>query len=104
MSKRRYHDPDTKARIVLEVISGAMSMREASRVYQIKESLLYRWKAEFIAAGTRGFERGQPAALKQAENKIAELERLVGKQTMQLEIAKKASHYVRHLPLPSETR
>ena len=103
MPKRRHHSPETKARVVLEVISGAKSIAEASREYQIKDSLVYRWKAEFIEAGTRAFDRGNPASQKREANKRAELERLVGKLTMQLEIAKKASHYVKSLPLESES-
>ena len=35
---------------------------------------------------------------KRRADKVAELERLVGKLTMHLEIAKKASHYVKSLP------
>ncbi len=102
MPTRRNHSPETKARIVLEIISGQKSIAEASREYQIKDSLLYRWKDEFIRAGTGAFERGQPARQKREADKTAELQRLVGKLTMQLEIAKKASHYVKSLPLESE--
>lgn len=104
MPKRRSHSPETKARIVLEIISGAKSTAEASRDYQIKDSLLYRWTAEFIEAGTRVFDRGNLARQKREADNRAELERLVGKLTMQLEIAKKASHYVKSLPLESELR
>lgn len=64
--------------------------------------MLYRWKDEFIKAGTSAFERGQPARQKREADKTAELQGLVGKLTMQLEIAKKASHYVKSLPLESE--
>ena len=102
MGKRRNFSSDTKTRIVLEIISGAKSLREASREYQIKDSVLYRWRAEFIHGGKLAFERGNPARHKREGNRIAELERLVGKQTMQLEIAKKASHFVSSLPLESE--
>ena len=102
MPKRRNHSSETKARIVLEIISGSKSVREASRDYQIKDSLLYRWRDEFVEGGTRALDRGQPARHKREAAKSAELERLVGKLTMQLEIAKKASHYVRSLPLENE--
>ena len=104
MPTRRNFSAETKARIVLEIIGGQKSIAEASREYQIKDSVLHRWRAEFIAGGTRVFERGNPARQQRETAKTAELERLVGKLTMQLEIAKKASHYVRSLPLESEPR
>lgn len=102
MPRRRNFAPETKARIVLEIIGGQRSIPEASREYQVKDSLLYRWKDEFIKGGARAFKRGNPARQQRETAKTAELERLVGKLTMQLEIAKKASHYVRSLPLESE--
>lgn len=42
MARRRKHSPLTKARIVLEIISGAKSIVPASREYQIADSLLYK--------------------------------------------------------------
>ena len=102
MSKRRNFTGETKTRIVLEIISDAKSVAAASREYQIKDSLLYRWKADFIAGGSQALEPGQAARHKRQDDKTAELQRLVGKLTMQLEIAKKASHYISSLPLESE--
>jgi hypothetical protein len=47
------------------------------------------WKAQFLAAAPQAFESN---ALSSGEaERIAELEQMVGKLTMQLEIAKKAS-------------
>jgi transposase-like protein len=48
------------------------------------------WKQQFLAAATQAFEKGGEANAEQ--ERIAELERMVGKLTMELEIAKKASH------------
>ena len=103
MGKNRKYSPETKVRIVLEILRGEKSVAKASRDYQIKDSLLYRWKDEFLEGGKQAFTFGQAAAQKRRADKVAELERLVGKLTMQLEIAKKASHYVRSLPPESES-
>ena len=103
MGKRRNHSPESKVRIVLEILRGDKSLAQASREYQIKDSLLYRWKEQFLQGAEQAFAYGQPAEQKRRADKVAELERLVGKLTMQLEIAKKASHYVRSLPPESES-
>ena len=102
MGRHRKYTPETKVRIVLEILRGEKSVAQASREYRIKDSLLYRWKDQFLAGAKQAFDRGNPASQKRAANKRAEFERLVGKLTMQLEIAKKASHYVTSLPLESE--
>ncbi len=103
MGKYRKHSPETKVRIVLEILRGEKSLAQASREYQIKDSLLYRWKDQFLEGAKQAFAYGQPAEQKRRADKMAELERLVGKLTMQLEIAKKASHYVQSLPPESES-
>ena len=41
MGKYRKYSPETKVRIVLEVLRGEKSVAQASRDYQIKDSLLY---------------------------------------------------------------
>ncbi|MDE2821372.1 MAG: transposase [Chloroflexota bacterium] len=98
MGKYRKYRPETKVRIVLEILRGEKSVAQASRDYQIKNSLLYRWKDEFLEGGRQAFAFGQATEQKRRADKIAELERMLGKLTMQLEIAKKASHYVKSLP------
>ena len=103
MGKYRKFTPDTKVRIVLEILRGEKSLAQASRDYQIKSSLLYRWKDQFLEGAKQSFAFGEAAEQKRRVDKVAELERLVGKLTMQLEIAKKASHYVKSLPPESES-
>ena len=103
MGKYRKYTAETKVRIVLEILRGEKSLAQASRDYQIKSSLLYRWKDQFLEGAKRSFAYGQAAEQKRRADKVAELERIVGKLTMQLEIAKKASHYVKYLPPESES-
>ena len=102
MGKHRKYSPETKVRIVLEILRGEKSVAQASREYQIKDSLLYPWKDEFLEGAKQAFAYGRAPEQKRRPDKVAELERLMGKLTMQLEIAKKASHYVKCLPTESE--
>jgi transposase-like protein len=85
--KRRSFSAEFKAQVVLELISGKKSLLEASREYNIKDTVLSRWKQEFVAKATQVFE--QPQEVQEKEARIAELERMVGKLTMQIELQKK---------------
>ncbi len=85
--QRRSFSAEFKTKVVLELISGKRGMAEASREYNIKDTVLSRWKQEFMAKAIQVFE--QPQAVQQKEARIAELERMVGKLTMQIELQKK---------------
>lgn len=88
-ANQRKYTAQFKAKVVLEVLRGEKSPADACRAYKIHVSVLTRWKHEFLERAHQAFE--VPEQVAQEEGKIAELERLVGQLTMQLEIAKKAS-------------
>jgi transposase-like protein len=100
VANRRKYDPDFKARVVLEMISGEKGLLQASREYGIKESVLSRWKQEFLERAGQVFEPAQ--AKDQHAQRIAELERMVGRLTMQLEMAKKVLKYSGSPPRENE--
>jgi transposase len=85
---RRTYTPEFKARVVLELISGQKGLMEASREYHIKDSVLSRWKQEFLERAPSVFKQSTTPdeALKQ---RVDDLERLAGRQAMELELAKK---------------
>lgn len=87
--KQRSFTAEFKAQVVLEVISGSKSCMEACRQYQISEQTLSRWKREFVDHAAMVFEQARPDS--QESERMAELERLIGKLTVELEIAKKAA-------------
>ena len=87
-SKRRKFSPEFKARVVLELISGEKGLMQASREYEIKDSVLSRWKQEFLERAPQLF--AQPGTVvDDREEQIADLERMVGRLAMQLDMAKK---------------
>ena len=92
MAKRRTFTPEFKAGVVLEMLIEGKSQAQASREYGIKDTVLSRWKQEFIERSPSVFERGQGQDESQA--RIAELERLVGRLTLELDAAKKLSKYL----------
>ena len=90
MRTHRKFTPEFKAQIVLEVISGQKTAAEACREYDIKAPMLSDWKTVFLRNAPKIFEN--PEKRKSEELvRIAELERLLGEKTLELDIAKKAS-------------
>lgn len=89
MRTRRKFTAEFKSQVVLEVLSGERTVAEVCREHELTAQMLSDWKAQFLAGAAQGFEQGQAGNEEQA--RIAELEQMVGKLTMQLEIAKKAS-------------
>jgi transposase-like protein len=88
--RRRSFTPQFKAQVVLEVLTGLKSPSETDRQHKRKPELIARWndlaleglESLFQGAGRRGQDR----------DSIAELERMVRKLTMELEVAKKPRH------------
>jgi len=91
MAKRRTFSAGFKAKVVLELITGKKSLVEAGREYSIKDTVLSRWKQEFLSNATQLFE--PPQAVQEQAARIAELERMVGRLTMQIELQKKVLSY-----------
>lgn len=89
---RRNFSAEFKAQVVLEVLTGAKSVAQATREYSIKPELLSRWKADFVANAYKLFENGGAARPSDPRaERIAELERLLGRMTLEMEILKKGS-------------
>ncbi len=93
MAKRRSFSPEVKARVVLEILVEGKSMAQASREYGIKDSVLSRWKQEFMERSARVFE--PDSRRDDRDERIAELERMVGRLAMELAMAKKVSNHLR---------
>ena len=89
MAKRRTFNPEFKARVVLEELTGVKSTAEICREHQLKPQVFSRWKAELLERVPEIFAT-RPSRGDEQE-RIAELERMVGRLTMELEAAKKAS-------------
>jgi len=89
MAKRRTFNPEFKARLVLEELTGVKRTAEICRQHQVKPQVFSRWKAELLERAPEIFAT-RPSRGDEQEC-IAELERMVGRLTMELEAAKKAS-------------
>ena len=89
--KRRQHSPEFKAKVVLELLRGEKTPSEICRAHKLNVNVVNRWRNELVEKAASIFEQVELRSADQ--QRIAELERLVGQLTMQLEIAKKASNF-----------
>jgi transposase len=97
MAKHRTFKPEFKARVVLQVLTGTKTAAQVCREHQLSEQLLATWKKQLLAHADLVFAQEREATADQA--RLAELEQMVGRLTMELEAAKKASQL---LSLPSK--
>ncbi|MDZ7363906.1 MAG: transposase [candidate division KSB1 bacterium] len=96
MSKpKRHFSAEFKAKVILEVISGAKPAAEVCREHNIKPQLLSQWKSYFLENAVHLFDGAERRS--EAQARVEELERVLGQKTLEVEILKKASNI---LPSP----
>jgi len=86
---RRSFTAEFKIQIILDLITSRRTQAELCREYQLSPNLLAHWKDTFHQRLPLLFEGEQ--RLSQERARIAQLEQLVGRQALELEILKKAS-------------
>ena len=89
MRKRRTFTAEFKAEQVLAVLMNMKSQAEVCREHQIKPQLLNRWKTELLENAAMVYQGGEKQSA-DAE-RISELEKALGRKTLELEMAKKVS-------------
>jgi transposase-like protein len=127
-NKRRRFDQDYKVAVAKRLLAGE-SGTQLSRELKIRRSVLYRWRDTYRLEGAAGLNRqpGCPpgrrgraapdaaalAAIEQADatqaaataaaaaRRIAELERKIGQQALQIDFLERAFKRVKELGLPS---
>jgi transposase len=86
--KYRKFTAQQKTEIVLASLRGHKSMAELCREHDIADSLLRKWREQFLAAGAERLsgktERTETDELRQ---RVAKLERALGRKTMEVEVA-----------------
>ncbi len=89
MTRRRTFTAQFKAQVVLDILSGQKSAAEICRDHQLKPQVVSGWKTDFVTHAAQVFAQAETRS--QEQQRIAELERLVGRQALELEILKKAT-------------
>lgn len=91
-TKRRNYSAQFKLETVLEGIRGEKSIAQICRERGIKDTLYYKWRDQFMSEALAIFaDKRSGASGDESGQRIAELERMVGRLALENEILKKAS-------------
>ena len=112
VQRRRRWSVAEKIRIVQECEQPGMSVSYVARKYDLAPNMLFRWRRLMREGGLSAIQANEPvigaSEVRQLKNRIRELERLLGKKTMENEILKEAIEIAREkklisrVPLPPE--
>jgi len=92
--KRRKFSKDFKLDTVMEGLRGEKSIAQICRERNITDSLYYKWRDIFIEHAEEILEDRRENRKEENEDRIAELERMVGRLTMENDILKKAKSWL----------
>lgn len=94
--KQRQYSAQFKLETVMETLRGEKPIAQICRDRQVTDSLVYKWRQEFLEKAPSVFESKQMAASTHSDQaeRIAELERLVGQLTMENALLKKGSSWL----------
>ena len=90
MAKRRRFTAKFKAEVVLEALTGDSSQAELCRRHNLSENQVSTWKRQFLEHAEPFFESETEKHSSASAERIAQLEQLVGRLTLAMEIQKKA--------------
>jgi transposase len=90
MREVRRFSPAFKRQVIGELLSGGCTLAQLSRRYGVSPGLILYWKKRYEQAG---LSEGPSQNEKQFLARIVELERMVGRLTMENELLKKAVEY-----------
>ena len=89
MGTHRYR-PQVKQTVVEELLAGAKRPGQICREHGIDFSTLRKWREQYTQQGVAAWTAAPGKTTTAAEDKIAELERIVGQLTVENMVLKKA--------------
>ena len=86
--KYRKFTAQQKTEIVLASLRGPKSVAELCREHDISDSLLRKWRDQFLAAGAERLQgKRERTEVDELRGQVAKLERALGRKTMEVEVA-----------------
>ena len=86
--KYRKFTAHQKTEIVLASLRGHKTMTELCREHDIADSLLRKWREQFLAAGAERLSgKAERTEVDELRQRVAKLEQALGRKTMEVEIA-----------------
>ena len=92
----RRHAPQFKLQLCQDIRSGELGRRDAQKKYSLSANLIQLWLTQFDNGELTG-EEVEASMVIDYEAKIAALERMVGRQALEIELLKGA---LKHAPRP----
>ena len=93
--KRRKWQVDEKLAIVMEGLKDGSNISELCRRHSISQTCYYRMRDRFLSSAKEFFTYGgQNQEVKLLKDRVRELERIIGKLTIQIEILKKTEEMI----------
>lgn len=94
MGKQKW-EAEEKLSIVLEGLKNGTSVAELCRQHNVNQGQYYKWRDQFLSRAKEFFTyRGQSQEVAMLKHRITELERIIGKITIQNEILKKTEELI----------
>lgn len=90
--KTRKWTTEEKLAIVMEGLKEKKSVAEICREHQISQSLYYKWRDKFLEGGKKSLANGNSDS-NAYKAEIEKLQKIIGKQAIQIEILKKTEEY-----------
>jgi len=94
IARRRRFTTEQKLAVVAETMQPGMSISYVARRHGLSPSLVFRWRRLMAEGGQQAVQADDavvPASdLRRLEERVRELERLLGRKTLEVEILKEA--------------
>jgi transposase len=101
--RRRNYSAEEKRRMVEEASAPGSSVSAVARRYSVAPSLLFRWRRLMDEGSRAGLEAGESvvaqAELRELQQQVRELERLLGRKTLENEVLRDALRIAREKKL-----
>ena len=91
---RRRWTTEQKLRIIEESFEPGETVSSTARRHGVAPNLLYRWRRLLSEGGTAAVDSDEPVVgnseVKKLEDRVRELERMLGRKTMEVELLREA--------------
>ena len=86
-NKRKVLSPNFKFQVVMEILQNQQKQVEIARQYDLSPRVVCLWKKQFLRNGPEMFAHSKED--KQQDKKVEDLEKLIGRQTIEIQFLKK---------------
>jgi transposase-like protein len=95
MSTRRTHNPEFKAKVAMEAISGRKTLQQIAADHAVHPIQVSQWKKQLLDGASELFNTGRKTRDKDnSQAKESELFQQIGRLQMELEWLKKKSQHL----------